>query len=132
MIILYIYIIYINTKFYLKDFSIIGLLSHETMELIVNIIWAIFAYIGILVMIVWWIKALYLLFYKWFINHKIPTWKNTYKTWTLSSIIARIFSGKRYFRIHCKSYYWITNYIMSNCSNSYRTFVFSKQRNYWS
>ena len=52
-----------------------GLLNHETMELIVNIIWAIFAYIGILVMIVWWIKALYLLFYKWFIDHKIPTWK---------------------------------------------------------
>jgi len=29
------------------------LLNHETMETLVEVIWAIFAYIGILVMVVW-------------------------------------------------------------------------------
>lgn len=51
------------------------LLNHETMELLVEVIWAIFAYIGIAIMVVWWAKALYLLVYRLLIDHKIPMWK---------------------------------------------------------
>ena len=51
------------------------LLNHETMELLVEVIWAIFAYIGIAIMVVWWAKALYLLVYRLLIDRKIPMWK---------------------------------------------------------
>ena len=58
-----------------------GLLSHETMETIVEIIWTIFAYIGILVMVIWGIKAVYLLFYRRFCNQSISTWLVRIKFW---------------------------------------------------
>ena len=57
------------------------LLSHETMETIVEIIWTIFAYIGILVMVIWGIKAVYLLFYRRFCNQSISTWLVRIKFW---------------------------------------------------
>ena len=52
-----------------------NLLNHETMEVLVEFIWAVFAYIGIAVMVVGWVKAVYLLVYRWLIDHKIPMWK---------------------------------------------------------
>ena len=51
------------------------LLNHETMEVLVEFIWAVFAYIGIAVMVVGWVKAVYLLVYRWLIDHRIPMWK---------------------------------------------------------
>ena len=57
------------------------LLNHETMENIVEIIWTIFAYIWILVMVIWWIKAIYLLFYRRFFNQSISTWLVRIKFW---------------------------------------------------
>ena len=51
------------------------LLNHETMEVLVEFIWAIFAYIGIAIMVVGWVKAVYLLVYRWIVDHKIPMWK---------------------------------------------------------
>lgn len=57
------------------------LLSHETMETIVEITWTIFAYIGILVMVIWGIKAVYLLFYRRFCNQSISTWLVRIKFW---------------------------------------------------
>ena len=56
-------------------------LSHETIQNIVEIIWSIFAYIGILVMVVWGIKAMYLLIYKRFFNHNLSTWIIRIKLW---------------------------------------------------
>ena len=50
------------------------LLNHETMEVLVEFIWAVFAYIGIAVMVVGWVKAVYLLVYRWIVDHKIPMW----------------------------------------------------------
>ena len=52
-----------------------NLLNHETMEVLVEFIWAVFAYIGIAVMVVGWVKAVYLLVYRWLIDHRIPMWK---------------------------------------------------------
>lgn len=52
-----------------------NLLNHETMEVLVEFIWAVFAYIGIAVMVVGWVKAVYLLVYRWLIDHKIPMGK---------------------------------------------------------
>lgn len=57
------------------------LLNHETIQNIVEIIWAIFAYIGILVMVVWGIKAVYLLIYKRFFNPNLSTWIIRIKLW---------------------------------------------------
>lgn len=57
------------------------LLNHETMEVLVEFIWAVFAYIGIAVMVVWWIKAVYLLVYRWLVDHRIPMWKIRIKLW---------------------------------------------------
>ena len=57
------------------------LLSHETIQTIVEFIWAIFAYIGILVMIVWWAKAVYLLICRRFFNHNLSTWLIRIKLW---------------------------------------------------
>ena len=62
-------------KFLIYKKSKMNLLSHETMEVLVEFIWTIFAYIGIAVMIVWWIKAVYLLVYRGIVDHKIPMWK---------------------------------------------------------
>ena len=56
-------------------------LNHETIQNIVEIIWAIFAYIGILVMVVWGIKAIYLLIYKRFFNPNLSTWIIRIKLW---------------------------------------------------
>ena len=58
-----------------------GILNHETMQTIVEITWAIFAYIWILVMIVWWVKAVYLLIYRRFFNHSLSTWIIRIKLW---------------------------------------------------
>ena len=58
-----------------------NLLNHETMETLVEVIWAIFAYIGILVMVVWWAKAVYLLIYRRFFNHSLSTWIVRIKLW---------------------------------------------------
>ena len=52
-----------------------GLLSHETMEMFVEVIGAVFGYIGIVIMVIWWAKSLYLLVYRWLIDHKIPMGK---------------------------------------------------------
>lgn len=52
-----------------------NLLNHETMEVLVEFIWAVFAYIWIAVMVVGWVKAVYLLVYRWLIDHKIPMGK---------------------------------------------------------
>ena len=52
-----------------------SLLSHETMEMLVEVIGAIFGYIGIVIMVIWWAKSLYLLVYRWLIDHKIPMGK---------------------------------------------------------
>jgi len=49
-----------------------NLLSHETMEMLVEVIGAVFGYIGIVIMVVWGAKSLYLLIYRWLIDHKIP------------------------------------------------------------
>ena len=57
------------------------ILNHETMQTIVEITWAIFAYIGILVMIVWGVKAVYLLIYRRFFNHSLSTWIIRIKLW---------------------------------------------------
>jgi len=51
-----------------------GLLSHETMEMFVEVIGAVFGYIGIIIMVVWWAKSLFLLVKRWIIDHKIPMW----------------------------------------------------------
>lgn len=51
-----------------------NLLSHETMELLVEVIGAVFGYIGIVIMVVWWAKSLVLLVKRWIIDHKIPMW----------------------------------------------------------
>ena len=58
-----------------------NLLDHETIQTIVEVTWAIFAYIGILVMIVWWIKAVCLLIYKRFFNRSFSTWMIRIKLW---------------------------------------------------
>ena len=52
-----------------------NLLSHETMEMLVELIGAVFGYIGIVIMVIWWAKSLYLLVYRWLIDHKIPMGK---------------------------------------------------------
>lgn len=52
-----------------------SLLNHETMEMLVEVIGAVFAYIGIVIMIVWGAKAVYLLVYRWLIDTKIPMWR---------------------------------------------------------
>ena len=51
-----------------------SLLSHETMEMFVEVIGAVFGYIGIVIMVVWWAKSLFLLVKRWIIDHKIPMW----------------------------------------------------------
>ena len=56
-------------------------LNHENMETIVEVIWTIFAYVGILVMVIWGIKAVYLLFYRRFCNQSISTWLVRIKFW---------------------------------------------------
>ena len=52
-----------------------NLLSHETMEMLVELIGAVFGYIGIVIMVIWGAKSLYLLVYRWLIDHKIPMGK---------------------------------------------------------
>ncbi len=51
------------------------LLDYETMESLIEFVGMVFAYIGIAIMIVWWVKALYLLVYRWIVDHKIPMGK---------------------------------------------------------
>ena len=41
----------------------------------------IFAYVAIVIMVVWWLKALYLLVYRWLIDHKVPMWRIRVKLW---------------------------------------------------
>ena len=57
------------------------LLNPETMEMLVEVIWMCFAYIWIALMVIWWAKAIYLLVYRWFIDHKIPMGKIRVKLW---------------------------------------------------
>lgn len=57
------------------------ILNNETLEVLVEIVWMLFAYVAIVIMIVWWLKALYLLVYRWFIDHKIPMWRIRVKLW---------------------------------------------------
>ena len=52
-----------------------SLLSHETMEMLVEVIGAVFGYIGMVIMVVWGAKSLYLLVYRWLIDHKLPLWR---------------------------------------------------------
>ena len=58
-----------------------NLLDHETMEMLVEVIGAVFAYSGIIIMIVWGAKAVYLLVYRWLIDPKIPMWRIRIKLW---------------------------------------------------
>lgn len=58
-----------------------SILSNETIEVLVEVIWMLFAYVAIVIMIVWWLKALYLLVYRWFIDHKVPMWRIRIKLW---------------------------------------------------
>jgi len=51
-----------------------SLLSHETMEMLVEVIGAVFGYIGIVIMVVWWAKSLFLLVKRWIIDRNIPMW----------------------------------------------------------
>lgn len=51
-----------------------SLLSHETMEMFVEVIGAVFGYIGIIIMVVWWAKSLFLLVKRWIIDPRIPMW----------------------------------------------------------
>lgn len=43
--------------------------------MLVELIGAVFGYIGIVIMVIWWAKSLYLLVYRWLIDHKIPMGK---------------------------------------------------------
>jgi uncharacterized membrane protein len=58
-----------------------SILSNETIEILVEIVWMIFAYVAIVIMVVWWLKALYLLVYRWLIDHKVPMWRIRVKLW---------------------------------------------------
>ena len=51
-----------------------SLLSHETMEMLVEVIGAVFGYVGIVIMVVWWAKSLFLLVKRWIIDRNIPMW----------------------------------------------------------
>ena len=51
-----------------------NLLDHETMEMLVEVIGAVFGYIGIVIMVVWWAKSLFLLVKRWIIDRNIPMW----------------------------------------------------------
>lgn len=51
------------------------LLNYVTIDYLVEVVWMFFAYAGIVIMIVWWIKAAYLLVYRRFIDNSIPMGK---------------------------------------------------------
>lgn len=51
-----------------------SLLSHETMEMFVEVIGAVFGYIWMVIMVVWGVKSLYLLVKRWIVDPGIPMW----------------------------------------------------------
>ena len=51
------------------------LLNYVTIDHLVEVVWMFFAYIGIVIMVVWWLKWVYLLVYRRFIDSSIPMWK---------------------------------------------------------
>ena len=58
-----------------------NLLNYVTIDYLVEVVWMFFAYAGIVIMIVWWIKAIYLLVYRWFIDKTVPMGKIRIKLW---------------------------------------------------
>ena len=68
------YIIMIQ-HFYLVTKQKMNLLNYVTIDYLVEVVWMFFAYAGIVIMIVWWIKAIYLLVYRWFIDKTVPMGK---------------------------------------------------------
>lgn len=57
------------------------LLNYVTIDYLVEVVWMFFAYAGIVIMVVWWLKAVYLLVYRWFIDNSVPMWKIRIKLW---------------------------------------------------
>lgn len=57
------------------------LLSYVTIDYLVEVVGMFFAYVWIVLMVVWWLKGLYLLFYRRFIDPSIPMWKIRIKLW---------------------------------------------------
>lgn len=57
------------------------LLNYVTIDYLVELVWMFFAYAGIVIMIIWWLKAAYLLVYRRFIDNSIPMWKIRIKLW---------------------------------------------------
>ena len=57
------------------------LLNYVTIDYLVEVVWMFFAYAGIVIMIVWGIKAAYLLVYRRFIDNSIPMGKIRIKLW---------------------------------------------------
>jgi len=58
-----------------------GLLNYVTIDYLVEVVGMFFAYAWIVIMVVWWVKAVYLLVYRWFIDNSIPMWKIRIKLW---------------------------------------------------
>ena len=57
------------------------LLNYVTIDYLVEVVGMFFAYAWIVIMVVWWVKAVYLLVYRWFIDNSIPMWKIRIKLW---------------------------------------------------
>ena len=58
-----------------------GLLNYVTIDYLVEVVGMFFAYAWIVIMVVWWVKAVYLLVYRWFIDNSVPMWKIRIKLW---------------------------------------------------
>lgn len=58
-----------------------SILNNETLEVLVEVVWMLFAYVAIALMVIWWAKAVYLLVYRWLIDHKVPMWRIRIKLW---------------------------------------------------
>ena len=66
-----------------------NLLSHETMEMLVEVIGAVFGYIGIVIMVVWWAKSLILLVKRWLIDRTIRIKLGHYLVLALEFLVAK-------------------------------------------
>jgi len=52
-----------------------NLLNYVTIDYLVEVVWMFFAYVWIVLMVVGWLKGVYLLVYRRFIDPSIPMWK---------------------------------------------------------
>lgn len=57
------------------------LLNYVTIDYLVEVIGMFFAYVWILLMVIGGVKSIWLLVYRWFIDHSIPLWKIRIKLW---------------------------------------------------